>query len=103
MAHIERYVARSSNYEHFDDLFDMNIYFQVNADSVNSFKYRKIIKNLIKNGKMHFLASDAHNLTTRSVQMENAIETLTKKFGADFIEFIDLNAQEMIQNKLNLF
>ena len=103
MAHIERYVARSSNYEHFDDLFDMNIYFQVNADSINTFKYGRIVKKLIKNGNVHFLASDAHNTTNRPVLLEKAMTTLGKKFGDEFLEYIDINSQELIENKLDLF
>ena len=67
------------------------------------FKYARTVKKLIKNGNMHFLASDAHNLTNRPVLLEKAITTLSKKFGDDFIEFIDINSQELIENKLDLF
>lgn len=103
LAHIERYVANSKNYEHFDDLFDMNIYFQINADSVNSFKYKQIINKLIRKYKVHFLASDAHNLDSRPVLLEKAVSYFEKKFGNDFIDFIDNNSHELINNSLNLF
>lgn len=103
LAHIERYVAKAKNYDHFNDLFDMNIYFQINADSINSFKYKRIINKLVREYKVHFIASDAHNMDSRPVLLNNAISYLGKKFGNDFIDFIDNNSHELINNSLNLF
>ena len=42
------------------------------------------IKNIIKKGYVDFVASDAHNSSTRSPQLKNSYEFFAEKYGKKY-------------------
>ena len=61
---------------------------QVNATSVKRFRYKRFIKMLVEIDCMHFIASDAHNLSERSVEFDEGIRYLTKKYGKGYVDWL---------------
>lgn len=99
IAHIERYIIKSGNRGIFDEIFDMNLPLQVNADSFLNLKYRKIINDLYKHKQISFFASDAHNTITRPVNIKRASEKIKKRFGEEFLRELISNSYNLINNE----
>ena len=58
---------------------------QVNASFfINAFSKRKALR-LLGSGRIHFIGSDAHNMTSRPPRLAAAYERIEKKFGDDYI------------------
>ena len=74
---------------------------QVTAGSVSGQFGKKIQKfslDLIEANLTHFIASDAHNVSTRSFKMNDAFEQIDKKFGGDLIDLFEQNAQFVLES-----
>jgi len=51
---------------------------------------------LIEADLTHFIASDAHNVSTRGSKMKEASELIEKKFGKSVLEMFHANAQSIV-------
>lgn len=85
IAHAERY--KKLSIERIGALRGNGVLIQINADSV--FKTNRMlggckIKNIIKKGYVDFVASDAHNSSTRSPQLKNSYEFFAEKYGKKY-------------------
>lgn len=104
LAHIERYDALSKTQAHIEELVEMGAYMQVNAASIEGklgiLTKHKAIK-WIKNGLVHFVASDAHTTHTRIPCLSESAKIIEKKCGREVMEelFHD-NQQKVIANKM---
>ncbi|MEH7252008.1 CpsB/CapC family capsule biosynthesis tyrosine phosphatase [Neobacillus niacini] len=65
--------------------------------------FGKKIKNfsmqLIESNLTHFIASDAHNITSRSFKMRDAFGVIEKKVGMDMVYMFEENAALVIEGK----
>lgn len=57
---------------------------------------KKFTLQLIEAELTHFIASDAHNVTTRSCKMAEAIEIIDKKYGSGSTSYYTENAQMLV-------
>jgi protein-tyrosine phosphatase len=75
---------------------------QVTASSVSG-HFGKKIKNfsfeLIEANLTHFIASDAHNVTSRGFKMAETIDIIQSKYGIDLVYFFQENAELLVQGK----
>src|SRR5690606_13306854 len=75
---------------------------QVTASSVVG-KFGKKIRafslKLVENSLTHFVASDAHNLTSRSFHLSEAYEQIEKEFGFDLADVLRVNAELAMNGK----
>lgn len=94
IAHVERY-----NYLDFSELLDlksMGVYFQVNASTIIKNSNRSYISKgylLLKKGLIDFVATDAHNLSSRPPNIHKAFLKLEKKFGKEIASNLTFNNQ----------
>lgn len=98
LAHIERYPTLMNNEDILDELIRIGCLTQVNIKAVAElplFQKRKLIK-YIKNGKVHLLGSDCHNLESRAPEYEAGAKAIIRKCGED-------KFRELIDNANNLF
>ena len=75
---------------------------QVTAGSVCGYfgkKIKKFSQQLIKANLTHFVASDAHNVSTRSFKMVEAMGLLDKSYGMDTVYLFKENAELLVQGK----
>lgn len=90
MAHLERFYSyQKKNKDIIEELLELPVYIQVNAESLLSFMPRQKILKLFKVGDAHLLGSDCHNVTTRSQNLAQAREILSKKMGNRVLYEID--------------
>ena len=98
MAHVERYIDFASVSDIMEKLLSLDVVVQCNADFVEDRQRRKFVKKLVKNGFLHVLGSDAHNMSSRKPCLKPALEYLEKKFGDTLLAEISYNASEILND-----
>lgn len=102
IVHPERNSEIMENPEKLMNLIEKGALVQVTAASiVGRFgkKIQKFTHQLIDANAVHIIASDAHNISTRGFQMKAAIDALEKKYGADYVEYLQSNATDILADK----
>ena len=98
LAHIERYLG----YQRPDVLYrllDSGVLLQCNASFFCDFLSKRRAFGMLQKGMIHFLGSDAHNLTDRAPNTAKAISVMQKKFGHAFVhDFISYGNELFLQN-----
>lgn len=84
LAHIERYIGIYSKPQ-MTEVLDMGTVLQVNNSSVKSFRSRRFVRKLIKDGYKIVFGSDSHNMTSRPPDWN----ILRKRIKPDIIEKSD--------------
>lgn len=86
-----------------DELLEMGALMQVNADSVMGkcgFSAKRFCHKLLKGQKVHFIASDAHNISTRKPVLKLCYEKVCKKYGKSYADKIFIeNAQAVTEGR----
>jgi protein-tyrosine phosphatase len=75
---------------------------QITASSVTGHFGKKIKKfafDVIEANLTHFIASDAHNVTTRPFRMQEAYEMIEKEFGVSTVYYFRENAELVIEGQ----
>lgn len=79
-AHIERFY-RLWNRETFTAVMELPVYKQMNCGSLCRAGWweRRRLLRWIADGEIHFLGTDAHNLTSRIINMQPALHLMERK------------------------
>lgn len=103
VAHIERYAVSRTQPELVDELIQMGALIQMNADSIlgkHGFGVKQYCHRLLKNGKVHFIGSDAHNTDTRPPLLRECFWHVYKKYGPQYAARVFYeNAQAIVENR----
>lgn len=90
VAHVERYMSLlKAPFEKIQELRDMGILIQVNANSImGGFgkPTKAVVEKLLKNRLVDFIGTDAHSSGTRSPKIRECVEYLSSKYPADYVE-----------------
>ena len=84
VAHAERYESVLGDMDFVDELVEMGVFIQVNADSIlgkDGRKVKKFCRSLMKQDLLHFVDSDGHDLEERPVRMKECAAYIEKKMG----------------------
>ncbi len=96
LAHIERY-QKAKGFIKFINFIKVNgILTQVNATAFNNKNYTKLIKKLVKEDLITFLASDTHSLDVRPPMIEDALKRITFDYGKEYAEKLISNSQKLL-------
>ena len=98
IAHIDRYVGVAKK-EDINTIFKMNLKYQVNLDYIGGFFHKAPAVKMLKDGAVHFIGYDCHNMKTRTPHLGDTVKKLKSRVGEDCIKMCMLNAERMIQNK----
>lgn len=96
LAHIERYYFKQPK-DVWDDFLDIDILMQSNADFFLPLWTKRKALKLLKEGRIHLLGSDAHNMTERAPRMEQAISMIEKHLGQEVIRQMDRLGRSLLQ------
>ena len=94
-AHIERYMDIQPR-RTMEAFFDLNTFIQCNGEFFLSRWTARRALRMFKQGQIHFLGSDAHNMTTRLPNLGEAVQTIAKKFGRTAVERFFADADSFI-------
>lgn len=97
IAHVERYL-RFTSYNSLTSILELDVLSQVNCDSLLSFGSRRSACKLIKEGYIHLLGSDAHNMSSRPPRMKEAFKYIYSKFGKDYLDSLMHNSTQVLRN-----
>jgi protein-tyrosine phosphatase len=73
---------------------------QVTASSVTGDfgkKVKKFTFQLLENNLTHFVASDAHNVSTRNFKLREAYGVVEREFGIDLVYMLQENCEIMVE------
>jgi len=98
LAHVERYLKSPKDIEKLSPLFSFGVKLQVNANSFLTFSGRRIIRDLAAGGHVCAIASDAHNLTSRSADISKALRVFKRKFGDDFLDYMYKKTSKLLND-----
>lgn len=87
IAHAERYDVFRRDKNLIDEVLSMGALVQLNADSVlgkRGFALKRFCHRLLKQGKAHFIASDAHDRHRRPPALRACFEYVRKHYGEDY-------------------
>ncbi|MBQ8857708.1 MAG: hypothetical protein IJ024_06145 [Lachnospiraceae bacterium] len=104
IAHMERYAAFQTHPDFIDEILEMGAYYQLNAGSLMGqagWKTRRFAKSMIKNGMIHFVATDAHDTEKRIPGFSKAETWLLKKYGeSETSDYLYRNPKMILENKV---
>ena len=96
MAHIDRFWDHRKE---FYNLYQLDLIYQVNAESIVKSPYKRYIPKLFEDGAFHIMGSDMHNMTTRPSLMKKAADAIIRVYGADRLDYLMKNAENILENK----
>ena len=96
MAHIERFFA---NEKEFENLRDIDLAYQINADSFLNPADRKAVAYLLRRGMANVIGSDMHNTTVRVQRLKAAYEKIEKDFGSECARYFEQNSYSIPNNE----
>jgi protein-tyrosine phosphatase len=103
LTHPERNPTLQADMARIEDWLRGGVLIQVTGDSVrgNMGKHaERMAHQLLANRWVHFLATDAHNVTSRPPRIAEARAIVTKKYGAEYAEFLcDANPRAVYEGK----
>lgn len=102
VAHIERYEATRTSMDFVEELVDMGVCMQINADSItgkDGFFTKRYCNRVMKQDLLHFVGSDCHNSTKRISRIGEAYCVVTAKFGQDYADELFIRNPERILEK----
>lgn len=103
LAHIERYDCLFRELDCVHELIGLGAYTQVNARGFLAGRFDKRggwCRNLLKDGVIHFVASDCHDSSSRTPVMRSAVEAMIKTAGEDKVkQIVNTNIIRLIRNE----
>lgn len=100
LAHVERYLCLADEPELLQQLRSWGILIQMNASTVLKSKGwlggKRFIRKLLKDDIVDFVATDAHNTTTRPVCLKEAYQFLEKHYGKEKADRLTWMNQSML-------
>ena len=104
IAHAERCTAIRKDLGLLQKLVNMGVYIQMNAGSIvgeEGFARKWFCKKAMQHNLLHFVGSDAHNLTNRKPNIQKCARYLEKGMGAAYRDQIMIeNPREIIEGSV---
>ncbi|MED1863942.1 tyrosine protein phosphatase [Fictibacillus nanhaiensis] len=102
IVHPERNSEIMENPDLLYDLIIEGALTQITANSINGSFGKKIMNfshDLVKANMAHFIASDAHNVSSRGFHLNRAFETIQKQYGVDARYYLQENAELVMKGE----
>ena len=103
LAHVERYNCTVKEAELADQLCEMGIRLQVNADSIigeSGREVKKFVKYLMDSDLLFCVGTDAHSSRHRAPRMKKAAGYVKKKYGEEYMRRIFFSNAKIMLKKL---
>jgi protein-tyrosine phosphatase len=100
LAHIERYLGIQGNNEYIEDMLELPVLTQINAEGLLDWHQRRKLIKMLRNGQIHLLGSDCHGIKHRPPNLGEGRDVIRKKIGAEILDRIDRRSEELLLNRL---
>ena len=98
VAHIDRYIAPFHTHHIPEKLEDLPVKVQANASFFLEKATRRMAFRMLRQGKIHLLGSDCHDLSDRKPNLGDAVKLLRQKFGSEIISYINSHEDEIMDS-----
>ncbi|WP_029322983.1 CpsB/CapC family capsule biosynthesis tyrosine phosphatase [Butyrivibrio sp. AE3004] len=98
LAHIERFYHYQKDITIWNKILNLPIIPQINAECFLKWSSRRFANRFIKDGHDIILGTDAHNDSSRPVNMADARRIIEKKFGNEYLSGIDDFGKRLWEN-----
>lgn len=98
VAHIDRYIAPFHTHHIPEKLENLPVVIQANASFFLEKATRRMAFRMLRQGKIHLLGSDCHDLTERKPNLGEAVKLLSQKFGPEIISYINSHEDEILHS-----
>ena len=95
LAHVERYMALQKQ-SVWNRLLESGILMQVNASFFTSFASKRKALSLLREGSVHFVGSDSHNMSSRPPMIGKAFEVIQKKLGETYLKQMNEHGRSLL-------
>ncbi len=95
IAHIDRYMTPFKTNGVIEQLSELPVKLQANADFFINFWSKKLALKLLSEGQIHFLGSDCHNMRDRKPNLSEALAVIKKQSGDSAIQYINHNENKI--------
>ena len=103
IAHAERYEIFRKNKQLAEELLYVGALIQLNAESIlgkYGFAVKRLCHRLLKNGMVHFVASDGHDQKERTPVLKECFEYVSKRYSEEYAwKIFRENAVELLTGK----
>ena len=96
LAHIERYLAWQKE-KVWDQLLQNGVLMQSNAEFFFTPMVRRKAVHMLEQNRIHCLGTDCHNMTTRGVHMDSALEVIEKHLGKESAERLKQQSEMLLR------
>ncbi len=96
LAHIDRYRNKKQFPRYCQQLKENGVYFQCNASMFEGGMDRRWALKQMKQGYIHFLGSDCHNLSNRIPNMDQAAQVIAKKLGENTLILMSRDTDDLL-------
>ena len=90
-------MGMSENKKWIEELLEMPLYVQINAESLLGWRRRRPLIKLFEKGQAHFLGSDCHRVERREPNLGKGRAVLEKKLGKAFINAMDDRGSRLLR------
>ena len=97
LAHLDRYISPWRNGGLPQKLRELPVLVQVNTSAFLRVSTRRMALRLLRDGTMHLLGSDCHNITSRRPDMAKAFEVISRGLGQEALDRIHQMGQQVLQ------
>lgn len=98
VAHIDRYIAPFHTHHIPEKLESLPVVIQANANFFLEKATRRMAFRMLRQGKIHLLGSDCHDLSERKPNLGDAVKLLRQKFGPEIISYINSYENEILDS-----
>lgn len=99
VAHIDRYIAPFRTFHIPERVQKLPVFVQANAEFFLHKSTQRMALRMLKNGTIHLLGTDCHNLTSRSVNLQDALRVIRKHLGLEALSRIEFYQNEAFAAK----
>lgn len=97
IAHIERYYPFQRDKKYWEEVFDLPVFTQINAESFLSWKTRRRVFQFLKSGTHRvILGSDCHNMKVRRPNLQEGRKVIADKLGMEYLQEIDALGERIL-------
>lgn len=96
VAHIDRYIAPFQTFGIPKRLESLPVMVQANASFFVEKATRRMAFRMLRQGKIHLLGSDCHDLKERKPNLGEAVQLIRRQFGPDMIAYLNAHEDEVL-------
>lgn len=99
VAHVDRYIGPFRTYGIPRRLAELPVLVQANAEFFLNRGTSAMALRMLRDGRIHLLGSDCHNLKTRKPNLESAVKLIEKRLGEEALVQINSFEQDVLMGR----